>query len=112
MKHIVLALSLLSSLGGSTTLLAGERQPPVGGYTAIDTHDPGVVGAAHFAVFTLNQDPTSPVYRLEKILSAEAQIVAGVNYRLKLLLTSEDGQEVKELVVFHQAWTNTWQLKN
>ncbi len=105
----------LRSLGVSLAILSSgiapaATSPVLGGYIAVDTFQPEVVGAAHFAVFTLNQEATSPVYKLETIISAESQIVAGVNYRLTLLLSSQAGEQIKEVVVFHQAWTHTWQL--
>ena len=110
MKKLVQALGLSVVLASPVFAASSAAAPVVGGYQTIETNLADVIGAAHFAVFTLNQEEGSPIYHLEKILSAESQIVAGVNYRLKLLVSSEQGEQIKQVVVFHQAWTKTWAL--
>ena len=74
--------------------------PVVGGYTSIDVNSDAAWAAAKFAATQLG---TATV---EKVLSAQAQVVAGTNYRLKIQLN--DGK-VYELTVF-KALDNTMKL--
>ncbi len=109
MKKFLATVAVLACLT-QAPLFAAPHDPIVGAYSQIDLTDPEVIGAAHFAVFSLNHDGSDKTFQLEKILSAESQIVAGVNYRMTLALSSEEGPVKIEVVVFHQAWTQTWAL--
>ena len=73
-------------LTGTFGPATAQAQMP-GGYSSISVTDPEVVRAAQFAV----QDKNA---RFFKILSAESQVVAGRNFRLRLDVTS--GNEVRQ----------------
>jgi hypothetical protein len=78
------------ALAAAALLLTGcmsssEESPVVGGYTEVSTSDPDVNAAAQFAVTTEAQS-TGEIYELSEVISAEQQVVAGMNYRLVLLV--------------------------
>lgn len=60
-----------------------EQSPTVGGYSEVSTSDPEVNAAAQFAVST-HADDTGEVMELQHVIQAEQQVVAGMNYRLRL----------------------------
>jgi Ca2+-binding EF-hand superfamily protein len=74
--------------------------PAVGAYAPADVASDAVVSAAKFAASQLG------TATLAKVLSAQSQIVAGTNYRLKIQLS--DGN-IYELTVY-QALDNTMKL--
>ena len=56
-----------------------------GGFSSIAVSRNDVIAAANFAVAEINQG------KLNKIISAQSQVVAGVNYDLELELKAADG---------------------
>ncbi len=108
--------TLLSTFGLCALLslsmpAASAAAASVGGYQPISETIPEVQGALYYALFTLNtQEGNEAPYRLLKLVSSESQVVAGVNYRFVLELEHAQKCEIHEVVVFHQAWTGTWQL--
>jgi hypothetical protein len=66
--------------------------PMVGGYRNIAVSDAGVRAAADFVIAQLDDEE----FELEEIESAQIQVVQGLNYRLRLKLTS--GSSVQALV--------------
>jgi hypothetical protein len=66
--------------------------PMVGGYRNIAATDAGVEAAANFVISELDDEE----FELEQIESAQAQVVQGMNYRLRLKLTN--GSSVQALV--------------
>jgi len=89
---------------------ARAQQPLVGGYSQVPVTDKEVAAAADFAVGAqqkamqdLKTDKDGKL-ELVKILDAEQQVVAGVNYRLKLLVKVNDKEKQAEVVVWWQAW--------
>jgi hypothetical protein len=71
---VVLALAL------SSAMVSAQR---VGGYREIDKADEGAATAADFAV-KAESEKKEMTYKLVSIEHAEAQTVAGINYRLCL----------------------------
>ena len=91
----------------------GLAQPaPVGGYAKTSVTHKEVVAAAAFAVKAQQKamrgkkDPEPPKLELElvKILHAEQQVVAGLNYRLKLKVSLNGKEKTAEAIVWWQAW--------
>lgn len=72
----------------------------VGGYTARDAKDPGVLAAAEKAIGLLQAKTNDPSLALGKMVSAQTQVVAGSNYRLELELTSKSGPRKATVVVY------------
>ena len=82
------------------TASAVAYPPPIGGgWSAVETDDEGVQAAAAFAAGELGSE-------LGSVESAERQVVAGMNYRLKLSLS--DGRTFN--VVVFRALNGTYQL--
>lgn len=65
----------------SGTLYAGLP----GGYSNISTTDPQVQNAANFATTVINNG------QLKRIVTAESQVVAGINYKLTLEIVDPTG---------------------
>jgi len=103
MKRILCstALALLTIISSA---LAGNEpakpaQPPLaGGYSPAEI-DPGVRDVASFAV-SARADATGKPLRLIKILKAERQVVAGLNFRLELEVTDGNRQTRVRAVVW------------
>jgi hypothetical protein len=82
-----------------------------GGYVPAPPADEDVVAAAAFAVAEIDKRANCVVpHRLERIVTAQKQVVAGVNYALELELSCGPATELHEVVVFSQPWTNTMRL--
>jgi hypothetical protein len=88
--------------------IAQESIP--GGSTKASVKDKKVVAAAAFAIEAQEkamQEPTnknSIKLKLVEILEAEQQVVAGMNYRLKLKIKVDGVEKLAEAVVWWQAW--------
>jgi len=75
-----------------TCAVSADGQIKTGGYKAVSVDDAGVKEAANFAVESKAEE-TERIFQLEEILKAERQTVAGTNYRLCLLVTSQNESE-------------------
>jgi hypothetical protein len=85
---------LVTALIFSPVIHAVDQQSPTavgmpGGWNNIAVTDPGVAKAADFAVQQLKQG------KLLKVVSAQSQVVAGVNYSLVLEISPSDGAKNK-----------------
>lgn len=82
----------------------------VGGYAKASVSDKEVVEAANFAVKAQQaamqnaKDAKPAKLELVKILDAEQQVVAGMNYRMKLKVKVDGKERQAEAVVWWQAW--------
>lgn len=75
--------------------------PKVGGYNPREVGEAPVVQAADEAVKLLRTSENDPSIQLAKIRAVETQVVAGMNYRLDLELTTAKGPKATRVVVFH-----------
>jgi hypothetical protein len=78
-------------------------QPMPGGYAKTSTQDPAIVSAAEFAVKAARQEMPgilTATLKLDRVLAAQQQVVAGLNYRLKLRVLTNSGAREVEAVVF------------
>lgn len=92
------------ALAAAALLIAGcvsstEETPTVGGYSEVSTSDPDVNAAAQFAVSAEAQS-TGEIYELQQVVEAEQQVVAGMNYRLVLVVVDSGQSRRAEAVVF------------
>jgi hypothetical protein len=78
---IVVALDCLVGCSPSQTSSTASQHQRVGGY-ALHAVDSTVIACANFAV---QQQPIGTV-KLLRVVQAERQVVAGMNYRLQLLV--------------------------
>ncbi|KAL0222632.1 hypothetical protein RCL1_002486 [Eukaryota sp. TZLM3-RCL] len=73
----------------------------VGGFCSRNTSDEDVLTAAHFAVERLNDMSNSlHPHKLDSVLEASSQVVAGTNYSLLLQTTRGNSVEKHEVIVF------------
>jgi uncharacterized protein (DUF2344 family) len=86
----------------------------IGGYTpqSVNTNDPALQNVISTALATFNtQDSTNGPWKVDQVLSVSTQVVAGVNYKVDVILTNAENQQQEvEWVVFTQPWTNTYTL--
>ena len=86
------------------------QQTLTGGYNAVSVDNKEVVAAAAFAIEAQKkaiQEKTGgkPAnLELVKILKAEQQVVAGMNYRLNLKVKLNGKEKTAETIVWWQAW--------
>lgn len=79
-------LTSLVHLSLSLALLGTAATPPIaGGYADASVASPEVSAAAQYAV-KAHSESTHKAHRLKRIVSAEQQVVAGMNYKLCLLV--------------------------
>ncbi len=87
--------------------MGAAEAPRPGGYTAAPAKSKDVVTAARFAVEAHGRSLTNgPALALERIASAESQVVAGTHYRL--LLVVREGREKKERSAEAVVWWQPW----
>ena len=96
----------------STTADADPREeisPIPGGYTPADVNDPIVKEIAAFATVALSVSENAGQLKLIQIIKTEAQVVAGINFKLILELVTVSSYYPKSLIyqVIVFEWTNT-----
>ena len=103
----------ICATGGALLLLIGvgacvALPSKTGGYAATAVTSQEVVAAAQFAVAAqakvLQQDAPSTRLELVSIGRAERQVVAGMNYRMRLKVRHDGAEKDAEAVVWWQAW--------
>lgn len=108
MKRRIILLCILFSTFFIVACIAQQSRP--GGYFKASTTQKEVVDAAAFAIKSQEKamhdekggQPTN--LELVRILSAEEQVVAGMNYRLTLKVTVNGTEKEAEAIVWWQAW--------
>ncbi len=97
-------------LVATSGVIACLAQQPIGGYSPIAVTNKEVMDAAAFAVKAqqkvMQNTHGEPRARLElaAIVEAEQQVVAGMNYRLKLMVKFDGRERETEVIVWWQAW--------
>ena len=87
--------------------------PLVGGFASTDVNEKDVKEMAAFATTAVSSNTNTGPLELVRIVSAEKQVVAGLNYKLKLefsRVNSAGGSILCEVTIFDQPWTNTRKL--
>jgi hypothetical protein len=108
MNRKFIPVLVLFATSGLIACLA--QQPIPGGYSRIAVTNKQVMDAAAFAVKVQQkamQNPQrGPSAKLElvDIVGAEQQVVAGMNYRLKIKVKVDGREKDAEAVVWWQAW--------
>ncbi len=107
-------LELVSANEGSNTEFA-----TVGGWKTLSgeqlsiTENKGLASAIQVAMETLSADAlfAGKGWAIQRIISVQTQVVAGLNYKINVQLINAQGQSQKmEFVVYSQPWTNTFTL--
>lgn len=100
-----LVLSLLLGILVGTVHPSAAAEHLVGGYSETSTTNAEVIAAAQFAVKAQSEAPEQKAdIALVEILSAQQQVVAGMNYRLRLKVKVDGKDREAEAVVWWQAW--------
>jgi hypothetical protein len=81
-----------------------------GGYSPVDVNDAKVKEIASFASSAISANTNSGPVTLTKVVKAESQVVAGINFKLTLELNGAEGAILCEVIVFDQSWTQTRKL--
>lgn len=106
-KIMTLIAPWLFLLAACADVTSAPRNLP-GGFTAVPVNQSEVTQAAAFAVEAerqaLKAAGKSEPLELLSVLSAEQQVVAGVNYRLNLKVKRNGQEQVADAVVWWQAW--------
>ena len=103
-----IAAFILLTAGCPITGHAQPSQP--GSYAKASVTHKEVAAAAAFAIkaqqgaMHVKKDTEPPRLELTRILHAEQQVVAGINYRLRLKVTLEGKERTADAVVWWQAW--------
>ncbi len=87
----------------------------LGGYSDVSVNDPDVIAAANFAVSEQAKQERAQgdhgSFKLQEILSAKKQIVAGTNYKLQLKVKVKNNIKNAEAVVYRNL-QGTYQLSS
>ncbi|MDR3556792.1 MAG: cystatin domain-containing protein [Syntrophobacteraceae bacterium] len=109
MKRIAVLASLFFAMLGLAVTLAAQPMP-AGGYSAVSANRKDVRSAAAYAIraetkaLQEQKDGRATGLKLVQIITAEKQVVAGMNYRLKLQVKANGKIREAEAVVWWQAW--------
>jgi len=99
---------MLAKLIGSAVLvaLAGGlgmaclQDPIPGGYSKAGVKEDEVVKAAKFAIKEQAKKDKGGPYKLEQIVSAQRQVVAGINYKLELKVQQKGKSQLVNAVIW------------
>lgn len=116
MKKSLCVVTILVALAitfGCVVVGLAQTRPIVGGYKVAATDNPEVVAAAEFAVSEQGKRQESNI-SLVSIEKAEQQVVAGMNYRLCLKVsTGDDADETQDVkVVVFRSLQKEYSLKS
>lgn len=119
MTHSVTRTDRDPRAGEASTAGKPDSGDKLGGFRSVSTTERGVKATAAFAIQAHqqalrekpagqagsgSQTPPAPRLELVRILGAEQQVVAGLNYRLKLRVTLDGEEKTAEALVWWQAW--------
>ncbi len=108
MRRTLIAACVLFATSGLLGCFA--QHPMVGGYSALAVTDKEVIDTAAFAVKIqqkVMQRPKGELpakLELTAIEGAEKQVVAGMNYRLRLKVKVDGVEKEAEAIVWWQPW--------
>jgi len=106
LASFAVTFSLLAMTACAAVDSAPQSTP--GAYAAASVTDPNVQAAARFAIDAEQQAllkaGESGTLDLVAILGAEQQVVAGINYRLRLRVRRNGQAQDAEALVWWQAW--------
>lgn len=98
------ALCLFAGLFTACNEGAPPTEPPLtGGFSKASVSDQEVKAAADFAVAAQAAEEKKKI-ELVSITAAEAQVVAGMNYKLTLKVLVDGKKQTAEVLVWWQAW--------
>ncbi|CAH1722018.1 cathepsin L-like isoform X1 [Aphis gossypii] len=117
MKFLFLSFCLFIILLGENVSAQKHKPSPVGGYNDIDADTENIKQLALFSLDSITQQTMSKrSLGLIRVLSAKSQVVAGINYKIKLLVCEKDSTKGKDIVMDHNncrscdvtIWEQSW----
>ena len=99
MKNMLKLFSITAAFGFLFMLSTNASGQVAGGYKTIDTTDEGVTAAADFARQT-QAEKTNQDLEIVRVAKAERQVVAGINYRMCLVISDGENQYTVTTVVY------------
>lgn len=108
-QFILTCLSAFFLLTTAYPLAGLGQQSKLGRYSTASVTNTEVIAAAAFAIkaqqMAMQEKALEPPkLELVAILGAEEQVVAGMNYRLKLKVNLNGKENIAEVIVWWQAW--------
>ena len=103
--------SFVLSTCGETAVAPVSKLPVVGGFGAAAKTDAQVVAAANFAVAERSK-AMAGAFALDDILSAERQVVQGMNYRICMLVNVEGDEPFMISTVIYQDFKRNYSLSS
>ncbi|XP_067681143.1 uncharacterized protein [Haliotis asinina] len=86
-----------------------KRDVPIGAPKSVDVNSTEVQNMASFAVTSLN-GLQGTQNSLDQVISAKIQVVAGINYILKIRVREGSETQICDVTISHQAWTSTTEM--
>lgn len=82
-----------------------------GGYTICDTNNDKIIKITNFAIEKINEkNNNDDKFKLNKIVKAECQIVAGSNYKIVFIMNKIDDKRKTNfycnILVYERSWEN------
>ncbi|XP_026808390.1 cathepsin L-like isoform X4 [Rhopalosiphum maidis] len=117
MKFLFLGFCLFIVLLGENVSAQNHKPSPVGGYNEINADTENIKQLALFSLDSITQQTMSKrSLGLIKVVSAKSQVVAGINYKIKLLVCEKDSKNGKDIVMDHKncrscdvtIWEQSW----
>lgn len=99
----------LVAVAFALSLAACAGKPKTGAFSAVPHTQPTIQNAATFAVQAQKTRQTGTL-ELVKVLSSEQQVVAGMNFKLTLLVRDNGRLRKATAVVWSQPWRNHTEL--
>jgi len=109
-KYIFTGVAAFFLFAALCPMPALAQQPMPGSYDTVPVTNQEVVAAAVFAVKAQGEamqqakDGKPSKLELVTILGAEQQVVAGMNYQLKLQVKQDGKEKMADAIVWWQAW--------
>ncbi|KAL6645599.1 hypothetical protein ACP70R_017207 [Stipagrostis hirtigluma subsp. patula] len=101
---LLVAIVVVYAVAAPTTAIPGGWSP------IKDINDPHIQELGEWAV-TEHVKQANDGLKFSRVVSGDQQVVAGVNYRLVVDASNNDGKDAKyQAVVYEREWTNTREL--
>ncbi|KAL4111842.1 hypothetical protein QTP88_015723 [Uroleucon formosanum] len=119
MKLLFLGFCLFIALLGENVSAQKHKPSPLGGYNDIEVDSENIKKLALFSLDSITQQTMSKrSLGLIRVVSAKSQVVAGINYKIQLLVCEKDSTQGKNIVmdpkycrscditIWEQSWLN------
>lgn len=117
MKLIFLLLCFYITIFGENVFAQKHKPSPLGGYQSIDVNNENIKKLALFSLDSITQQTMSKrSLGLIRVVSAKSQVVAGINYKLNLLVCEKDSTKNENIIMDYKncrscditIWEQSW----